>query len=84
VPAARVELPGLWWQVDSVEPEGILSDCLIPTRGNIIQDRMHDPPGLRVGSGEPREEGLDRLQRRNSDAADQRLPSLGKGLATRL
>jgi hypothetical protein len=84
VPAARIELPRLGRQIDTVEPEGVLADGLIPTRGNIIQDRMHDSPSLRVGSCEPWEERLDRLERRNSDAADQRLPSLGKGLATRL
>lgn len=84
MPAARIELPRLGRQVDAVESEGILAYGLIPPRGNIIQDGMHDPPGLGVGPGEPREERLDCLERRNGDAADQRLPSLGKGLATRL
>ena len=84
VPGARVEFPGLRGQVHTVEAESVLADCLISSRRNVIEDRVHHTTGLGIGSGEPRQQRFNCLEGRHRQAADQVPPSLGRRWATRL
>ena len=84
LPRPRVELPRLRWQIQTVELKGVLADRLIPADKDVLEDFCYQPAGLRVGTGRPREERLEGLERWYRKPADQAPPSLGSGLATRL